>query len=351
MSPLGSWFIMPGAPWVTGSGHRMKRLRISAIIALTALFPACAVSQVNNSRPTIKLTPVEAPRLDIAESRAMYLFSRSRISSLEGDQDVALALLRAAAESDPTSAQIHVAMAGIYLKMNKPLQALSACETAIELDPNSFKAHQLAGSILAGLNRDKESAEHFKRAIEIDSTREEVYIHLAVTYVKFFEYEEAINTLKKLIKVAPDNAFGYYYLGKTYDQMKLNREAIQYYRKALELKPDFDQAMIDLAISLETQGLASDAIETYRNLLEDNPQNLSVTQHLIQLLIQQQRLEEALVLLLKMDSINQGGLETKRKIGLINLELERYDEAIRVFSTILEQEPEANQIRYYLGNA
>jgi tetratricopeptide (TPR) repeat protein len=133
--------------------------------------------------------------------------------------------------------------------------------------------------------------------------------------------------------------------------MKLNREAAQHFRKAIELKPDFEQGMIDLAVSLETQGLTGDAIAIYRELLEANPQNSSVAHHLVQLMIQQQRLEEALALLWKMDASRQGGLETKRKIGLINLELERYDDAIAIFEDILEQEPEAHQIRYYIGNA
>ena len=184
--------------------------------------------------------------------------------------------------------------------------------------------------------------------MELDPTKEEVYLHVAIFYLKSFEYEQAVNTLKALVKAVPDSPLGYYYLAKSYDQMKLPREALAYYKKAIELKPDFEQALVEMAISQETQGMIGDAIETYKNLLEVNPSNLRVVQHLAQLYIQQRRLEDALTLLEQ-----EGGesLENSRKIGLLLLELERYDEAVTTFQAILKAEPGAQQVRFYLGTA
>jgi tetratricopeptide (TPR) repeat protein len=76
-----------------------------------------------------------------------------------------------------------------------------------------------------------------------------------------------------------------------------------------------------------------------------------VIQHLVQLYIQQQRFEDALSLLKTITHSGYGGLETRRKIGLLYMELERYDEAIKEFKDILAQEPEALQIRFYLASA
>ncbi|WP_243688500.1 tetratricopeptide repeat protein [Geotalea toluenoxydans] len=168
--------------------------------------------------------------------------------------------------------------------------------------------------------------------------------------MKTFEYEGAVNTLKALIKVSPDSALGYYYLGKTYDQMKLSNEAIKYYKKAVELKPDFDQAFIDLAITQEMQGLTKDAINAYKELLKINPVNYTVVQHLVQLYIQNKDMESALILLQDMARNNIGGQESHRKLGLILLEMERYEDAITEFCDILRQDPEAYQVRYYLAS-
>jgi tetratricopeptide (TPR) repeat protein len=74
-------------------------------------------------------------------------------------------------------------------------------------------------------------------------------------------------------------------------------------------------------------------------------------QHLVQLYIQENRLEDALGILNRLISRNIGGLDTHRKVGLVYLELERYDEAIREFNYILQQEPTASQVRFYLASA
>jgi tetratricopeptide (TPR) repeat protein len=133
--------------------------------------------------------------------------------------------------------------------------------------------------------------------------------------------------------------------------MKLHREAAGYYRKAIELKPDFEQAMIDLGLSLEGEGLYEEASGIYREVISVNPANIPVTQHLIQLYIQQQNFAEALALLKTLPDQGLEGKEIHRKMGLIYLELEQYDEAIREFNTILAQEPEADTVRLYLGTA
>ena len=74
-------------------------------------------------------------------------------------------------------------------------------------------------------------------------------------------------------------------------------------------------------------------------------------QHLVQIYIQEKRLEDALKTLNVLISRGVGGLDTRRKAGLVYLELEQYDNAIREFEFILAQEPKASQVRFYLGAA
>jgi len=74
-------------------------------------------------------------------------------------------------------------------------------------------------------------------------------------------------------------------------------------------------------------------------------------QHLVQIYIQEKRLGDALKILNVLISRGVGGLDTRRKAGLVYLELEQYDNAIREFEFILAQEPKASQVRFYLGSA
>ncbi|OGU00657.1 MAG: hypothetical protein A2X80_07920, partial [Geobacteraceae bacterium GWB2_52_12] len=285
-------------------------------------------------------------------ARALYLYSRARLATHEGDYPGAMNMLRDAIELDPSSAYLHTAAAEIKLKIGQVPEALEYINRAITLDPDARGPYLMAGMLMAAAGKDWEAAEHLRKAIKLDPAKEEAYLHLAVSLTRLFEYEEAVNTLKTLVKLKNDSVLGYYYLGRTYSQMKLYRDAVGYFKKTLELRPDFGQASIDMAASYEALGDYSQAIEIYRSLLDEEDANrTAILQRLIQLLIQQRRFDEALKYLYLSVDAGLGGQETMRKIGLIQLELEKYDDAITVFKDLLEKDPEAHQIRLYLGIA
>jgi tetratricopeptide (TPR) repeat protein len=324
---------------------------IKQYVALLFLFTtvsACALEHAAGTSPVVVPDAPVAPAFSSPEARTLSYFAQARLRAADGDPGGALALLRKAIEQDPKSPFLYTAAAQLFLQQNRPEEALSACQAAIRLDANFVQAQLLAGNILAAMQHEKEAIPYYQKVMALDPTKEEVYLHVAIFYLKSYDYEQAVNTLKALIKAVPESPLGYYYLAKTYDQMRLPREGLAYYKKALELKPDFEQAMIEMGISQETQGQIGDAIDTYKSLLEINPANTNVVQHLAQLYIQQRRLDEALTLLQQ-----SGGesLETSRKIGLLFLELERYDEAVTTFEEILKAEPAAHQIRFYLATA
>lgn len=291
------------------------------------------------------------PALNIVESRSMYLFSLARLHALEGDYDVAVTLLQASIEADPQSAFLHATVAELYLKLNRVQEAINACTTAISLNPKLGEAELLLANILSGLKQERGAIDHYKRGIELLPDKEESYLQLAIAYLRIFEYEEAVKTLKALLDKSPDSALAYYYLGKSYEQMKLPKEALGYYRRVIELKGDFEPVYLDIGLSFEAQGDRAEAIHSFESLLQINPHNFSVMQHLVQLYIQEKRLDAALKMLNILISRGVGGLDTRRKAGLVYLELEQYDSAIREFEFILAQEPKANQVRFYLASA
>lgn len=319
----------------------------SLLLILVAMLSSCATVPETSSGASLQST---ASAHDDS-ARALYLYSRARLAELEGDYPAALNILRDALVQDPTSAFLHSAMAEIKLKIGQVPEALEYISKAIKLDPAYRAPYLMAGSLMAATGKDPEAAEYFRKAIELDPAKEDAYLQLVVSLTRQFEYEEAVSTLKALVKVNGDSVLGYYYLGKTYGQMKLFREAIGYFTKAIELRPDFDQAAIDMAAAYEAMGDYTKAIETYEKLVGGDDDTAVVQQRLIQLLIQQRRFTEALEYLDLAVESGYGGQETMRKIGLIHLELEQFDEAIKVFSTMLEKDPAAHLIRLYLGIA
>lgn len=317
-------------------------LRSLLLIVAIALLSACAGLQ------TVDEPTRSGPQ---ASRSALSLYAQARLAVNEGDSERAMTLLREAQAADPASSHLLVAEAELRLKMNQVSEAMAAVDKAIKVDPANREAHLLGGTILATLGRDREALVYLRASVKSDPSRDEAVIQLANSLLKLFEYEEAVTALKELTRLKPDSAVGFYYLGKTYSQMKLYREAVGYYKRAIELRPDFFQAAIDQAVSLEAMGEIDQAIDAYKALIDDSEHRLPLINHLVQLLIQQRRYEDALGYLTKLSAMGLGGDEAKRKIGLLNLELDRHDEAIRIFTGMLAKDPDAHQIRFYLGSA
>lgn len=320
----------------------MRLLTLLSFLLLTA----CA-----GFTPPPEDTPPVTPHIHDSHAHALYLYSRARIASHEGDYPSALNLLREAIALEPGSARMHGEVADIKLKIGQIPEALEYINKAIALDPDYRPPYVLGGILMASAGKDWEAADYLRKAVKLDPAKEDAYLHLALSLTRLFEYEEAVASLKSLVKLNPDSLLGYYYLGRTYSQMKLYRDALGYFTKVLELRPEFDQATIDMAATYEAMGDYPHAIDTYRSLLNQDEHRAAVMQRLTQLLLQQRRFTEALDYLRMAAQAGLGGQETVRKIGLVHLELEQYDEAIAVFGDMLQKDPTAYNIRLYLGIA
>ena len=286
-----------------------------------------------------------------SSSLAISLYAQARLAWNDGDAEKTLALSRQALAVDPKSVHSLELQAEALLKQGQVAEALHAINRSIEIAPDFRPPYLLGGSVMLSLGKTKEAVGYLRQAVRLDPANEEGVLQLVTSLLQLFEYEEAVSSLKQLIAQRPESALGNYYLGKVYSQMKLFKESIGYYQRALEIKPDFIQAAIDMAISLEVSGDIDRAITTYKSVLNETDNRTPIINHLIQLYIQNRRYDEALVYLKKLSEMGLATAESNRKIGLIYLELERYDEAITVFNQMLAQDPDAHQIRLYLGSA
>jgi tetratricopeptide (TPR) repeat protein len=320
-------------------------MRLLILIFLLSLTACAGVA------PTPEAAQPVTHRIHDSHARSLYLFSRARISVHDGDYPTALNLLREAISLEPDSARLLGEVADIKLKIGQVPEALEYINKAIALDPGYRPPYVLGGILMSSAGKDWEAADYLRKAVKIDPSKEDAYLHLALSLTRLFEYEEAVSTLKALVKLNPDSILGYYYLGRTYSQMKLYRDALGYFTKVLELRPEFDQAVIDMAATYEAMGDYPKAIETYRTLVDHDEHRVAILQRLTQLLLQQRRFAEALEYLRMSAQSGLGGQETIRKIGLVHLELEQYDEAILVFEEMLQKDPSADNIRLYLGIA
>lgn len=295
--------------------------------------------------------PVDSSEPQIVPHDGLGYYAQARLAWNDGNGDRALMLSRKAQAADVESPYPIILEAEILLKSGQIQDALATVDRAIKVAPDYRPPYLLGGGIRTSLGQPKEAVIYLRHAVRLEPGKEDAVLSLVTALMQLFEYEESVTVLKSLVKEKPESAVGNYYLGKVYSQMKLYREATGYYQRALVLRPDFIQASIDMAITYEALGDYDQAINTYKAVLEDAENRAPLIQHLIQLFIQNRRYEDALVYLKKLQEMGLATLETNRKTGLIYLELERYDEAIKIFAEMLVTDPEAHQIRLYLADA
>ena len=278
-------------------------------------------------------------------------YAQARLAWNEGNTEDALRLLRKAQDVDTVSPHPVLLEAEIMLKTGRVQESLAAVDRAIRIAPDFRPPYLLGASIMSTMGQMKEAAAYLRHAVRIEPGKEDAVLHLVTILMQSSDYEESVRILKGLIQEKPDSAIGNYYLGKLYSQMKLYREALPYFKRGVELRPELIQASVDMAIAHERLGEQDKAIEIYKQVLEQADNRAPLVQHLIQLFIQDRRYEEALFYLKKLEQMGLSSFETNRKTGLIYLELERYDDAINLFSEMLKSDPDAHQIRVYLGSA
>ena len=192
------------------------------ILLFLLLLTACAGVAPTPETASPAITKIHDPH-----AHSLYLFSRARFATHDGDYPTALSLLREAISLEPGSARLHGEVAEIKLKIGQIPETLEYINKAIALDPTYRPPYVLGGVVMSSAGKDLEAADYLRKAVKLDPSKEDAYLHLALSLTRLFEYEEAVVTLKALVKLNPDSILGYYYLGRTYSQMKLYRDEDQ----------------------------------------------------------------------------------------------------------------------------
>jgi len=102
------------------------RLRLIIVMSLLVL-TSCAAGMPHPDEIQ------ETYTISDGRSRSLYLYSRARLATHDGDYPAALALLREAIERDPDSALLHSEVAEIKLKIGQVPEALEYIAKAIKL--------------------------------------------------------------------------------------------------------------------------------------------------------------------------------------------------------------------------
>ena len=215
---------------------------------------------------------------------------------------------RQAVRLAPAEAESHYVLGRVYQEQHIMGDAASELRTAIQLDPNHSFAYSALGKVALKENSVAEAAENFKRAIELNSGNSSAHFGLGSAYLKLGQVDEAIKEFNTSLYQFPNSWPVHMELGQAYQQQGNTVAALKEYRQSIMIKPENAQPYLKIAEIRENKGDLELALAQLRDGLSQMPYNIELRQH----------------------------------IAALCLKLDKADDAIKAYQTILKMGPNDN---------
>jgi len=212
-----------------------------------------------------------------------------------GRLDEAVQEFQRALTLDPDNVNVHNSLGVCYANMGKFEEAVAEFSRVTELEPSDFMAHYNLGCALLSLARKGEAQHAFSRAAELEPDNAAAHFQLAKLYRKQDRLEEALTHLGRTVDLNSNWAKAWRLFGECFLAQGNHEEAMDAFKKALKINGKDGAALSGLALLYgRTETNLEVALSLARRSVELSPDNALFAQRLVELLIQNRELEEAL---------------------------------------------------------
>ncbi|MBX9685432.1 MAG: tetratricopeptide repeat protein [Candidatus Obscuribacterales bacterium] len=205
----------------------------------------------------------------------------------------------------PAGAEGHLTLGLVYKEEGQTDQAASELRTAIQFDPNQSYAYSGLGTIKLDQKSLGEAVENFKRAIELNSGNSQAHFGLGAAYSQLGQLDDAIKELNTSLYQFPNSWPTRMELGKAYAKQGNTVAAMKEFQLSTLIKPENVEPYLAMADIHQERGDNELALADLRSGLTQAPYNLDLRQ----------------------------------RIADITLRLEKPDDAIKAYKTILQMSP------------
>jgi tetratricopeptide (TPR) repeat protein len=205
----------------------------------------------------------------------------------------------------PASGEAHFALGQVYKEQERADEAASEFRNAISFDPNMSYAYSSLGSIKLDQNSLAEASENFKRAIDLNSGNSTAHYGLGAALLKQNRPDDAIQELNTSLYQFPNSWPTRMALGQAYQAQGNSAAALKEYQLSTLIKPENADPYLRMADIREERGDLELALADLHSGLTQAPYNLDLRQ----------------------------------RIADVTLRLEKPDDAIKAYRTILQMSP------------
>ena len=250
---------------------------------------------------------------------------------------------------NPEAHRAHYNLSAALINAGRPDEALAVARMAVEKRPDQAGAYSILGAALIHTKRFAEAEEILRRALEIDPSHKVTRRYVADMLRKQARYKEALVAYRALLEIDPKYAPAHAYMGDVLIELHRFAVAVESLNKALTLiesGPALPPGLPTAGLLHALLGRASWGLgrfeagdEHFRRALQLDPRNMTTIEYVAVAHIRQKRYREALDLYRTLLEIDPERAATHTDIGATLYFLGHTEEAIRSLERALSLDP------------
>ncbi|HEV2709220.1 MAG TPA: tetratricopeptide repeat protein [Edaphobacter sp.] len=240
-----------------------------------------------------------------------------------GDYFVAIPYLRKAAERDPQSLPLRLALAHSCLWSKQNQCVLDVYKQILALNAESAEADMLAGEALDETGDTAGATEQFRAAVR--SNPKEPNVHFGLGYLLWAQnhFSEAATEFQAELDNDPKHLQARDYLGDSYVHLNDYAKALPELEKAVGADPSFALVHLDLGIVYVEDGRKDDAIKELQKAIALDPKDVAPHWRLAKLYQSMGRKEDAKAEFAKASTMDKESLQASHALYEKLLEAQR----------------------------
>ncbi len=227
-------------------------------------------------------------------------------------------------------------------------KAIDLFSSVLETEHSSAELYNNIALCYSSIGDSEKAEKNFLKAQELNPKLPQIYINLADIYYKKKDFMNGIQLLSQGIYELPENLVLRHYLARFYMEDSRLDLAVDELYKILDAQPENFDAYYDLARVNFELGNYDVAIENFENVLEYKDNNEWVYYYLAQAYEANNEVDKAISNYLKAIAVNYNFIPAYKKVGILFLAREDYEDAVEYFEDYLEMDipqEEKSQIR------
>jgi tetratricopeptide (TPR) repeat protein len=337
-----SYGLVSQAKSAEGFDHKGKKVKIDGILAVDKKF-GIAILQINRKNPSLSLGNSDSLErsnniyaLGANEAQEFTLFEGEVFNFYEYESQRLIETTLSLPDSYnggpvlDSSGQVigMVVFLDIGKKIIVPAKALDMVPktgTGTKLKDwqpeeyfSTLEGSTFAGKVFYFMANSSKAEKFLKKILEFKPDDLGTHALLADIYTKQRDYSSAVSTYKKIIEIDSDNDGAYYGMGDVYIKMMNWKEAIPALEKSVQLNPELKDVYFNIASAHHELKEFAEAADAYKKFIDGGPRQ---------------------------------PFEAYNRLGLCQMEMEQYADAVLSFQEALKGIPDDVNITYKLAQA